>query len=134
MKKPFSDGDLNGFLDRGTEITGELRFRDLMRIDGKFKGKIQSTNTLIVGETGEVDAEIDVGTLSVSGRVEGTLKAQIKIEIHNKGKVYGTLISPCLVIEEGALFQGKCEMEPAVPAQQGTGSPLLHLAAAKDKK
>ncbi len=134
MKKPFSDGDLNGFLDRGTEITGELRFRDLMRIDGKFKGKIQSTNTLIVGESGEVDAEIDVGTLSVSGRVEGTLKAQIKIEIHNKGKVYGTLISPCLVIEEGALFQGKCEMEPAVPGQQGTGSPLLHLAAAKDKK
>lgn len=135
-KKPFSDADLNGFLDRGTEFTGELRFRDLMRIDGKFKGKIQSPNTLIVGEGGEVDAEIDVGTASVSGRVEGTLKAKSKIEIHAKGRVYGTLITPSLVIEDGAMFQGKCEMEgpPKEVLQPGNSTPLLHLAGVKDKK
>ncbi|MEW6363400.1 MAG: polymer-forming cytoskeletal protein [Acidobacteriota bacterium] len=136
MKKPFSEGDLNGFLDRGTEITGELRFQDLMRIDGKFKGKIQSTNMLVVGETGELDAEIEVGTMSISGKVEGTLKALQKIEIHAKGRVYGTLITPKLVIEEGALFQGKCEMETAVeqrPAQSAS-APILHMAAAREKR
>ncbi len=137
MKKPFSESDLNGFLDRGTEFSGELRFMDLMRIDGKFKGRIISSNTLIIGEAGEIDAEIDVGSLSISGRVEGILKASSKIEIHTKGRVYGTLITPRLVIEEGAMFQGKCEMDstiretaPAIPSSP----PILHIAVMKDKK
>jgi len=136
MKKPFSEGDLNGFLDRGAEITGELRFKDLMRIDGKFKGKVISSNTLVVGETGEIDAEIDVGTLSISGRVDGVLKASEKIEIHSKGKVYGTLITPRLVIEEGAVFQGKCDMDSTMREHVPVIAPLnvLHLPSVKDKK
>ncbi len=136
MKKGPADSDLNGFLDRGTEFTGELRFQDLMRIDGKFKGKIISSHTLIVGDAGEIDAEIDVGTLSISGRVEGVLKASDRIEIHSKGRVYGTLIAPRLIIEEGAIFQGKCEMESTATQlpQTGVGAPILHLASAKDRK
>jgi cytoskeletal protein CcmA (bactofilin family) len=137
MKKPFTEGDLNGFLDRGAEITGELRFKDLMRIDGKFKGKIISSNTLVIGETGEIDAEIEVGTLSISGRVEGVLKASEKIEIHSKGKVYGTLIAPRLVIEEGAVFQGKCEMDSTTREHVPVITPtnVLHLpSVVKEKK
>lgn len=129
MKNPFSESDLNGFLDRGTEFSGELKFKDLMRIDGKFRGKIQSSNQLVIGETGDVDAEIDVGILSISGKVDGTLRAKNRIEIHAKGRVYGTLVCPTLVIEEGAVFQGKCEMESA-GREQVSGS-LIQMTREK---
>ena len=54
--------DLNGFMDEGTEFLGELRFRNVLRIDGRVKGKIVSDNTLIVGESGHVEADIGAAT------------------------------------------------------------------------
>ena len=62
---------LNGFMDEGTEFLGELRFRDTLRIDGHLKGKIVSDNTLIVGESGHVEADIDCGVVSIRGTVHG---------------------------------------------------------------
>ena len=56
-------------MDEGTEFLGELRFRDTLRIDGQLKGKIVSDNTLIVGETGHVEADIDCGVVSIRGTV-----------------------------------------------------------------
>jgi cytoskeletal protein CcmA (bactofilin family) len=52
----FAAEDLNGFLDEGTEVNGELRFRDALRVDGRIKGRIVSDNTLIIGESGQVEA------------------------------------------------------------------------------
>ena len=63
--------DLNGFMDEGTEFLGELRFRDMLRIDGRLKGSMVSDNTLIMGETGQVEAEIDCGVVSIRGTVIG---------------------------------------------------------------
>ena len=67
--KGLTAEDLNGFMDAGTEFHGELRFRNTFRIDGKLKGRIVSENTLIVGEAGEVDAEIECGVVSIRGTV-----------------------------------------------------------------
>ena len=102
--------DLNGFMDQGTELTGELRFRDTFRVDGRIKGKIVSDNTLIVGESGHVEAEIDCGSVSIRGTVTGRVQGRQKIELLAGSKVQGTLVSPRLVIEEGAFFQGDCDM------------------------
>jgi cytoskeletal protein CcmA (bactofilin family) len=63
-----------------------------------------------VGETGQVDASIKVGVLSVSGTIKGTIIATEKVEIHKTGKVYGDIFTPVLNIEEGAIFEGKCQM------------------------
>ena len=102
--------DLNGFLDDGTEVQGELRFRNTFRVDGHVKGKIVSENTLIVGEAGVVDAEIDCGVVSIRGTVSGRVHGRQRIELLAGAKVRGTLVSPRLVIEEGAFFQGDCDM------------------------
>ena len=102
--------DLNGFLDDGTEVQGELRFRNTFRVDGHVKGKIVSENTLIVGEAGVVDAEIDCGVVSIRGTVSGRIHGRQRIELLAGAKVRGTLISPKLVIEDGAFFQGDCDM------------------------
>jgi cytoskeletal protein CcmA (bactofilin family) len=105
--------DLNGFMDEGTEFLGELRFRDTFRVDGRVKGKIVSDKTLIIGEAGHVEAEVDCGVVSIRGTVKGRVRGRERIEVLAGAKVFGSLVSPRLVIEEGAFFQGDCEMAPA---------------------
>ena len=117
--KGLTAEDLNGFMDVGTEFHGELRFRNTFRIDGKLKGRIVSENTLVVGESGEVDAEIECGVVSVRGTVSGRIQGRERIEILAGSKVRATLVSPRLVIEEGAFFQGECEMTPNAAANAG---------------
>jgi cytoskeletal protein CcmA (bactofilin family) len=111
--KGLSGESLNGFMDSGTEITGELRFRDTFRLDGKLKGKIFSEKMLIIGETAQVEADIECGVVSIKGTVTGQIQGREKIELLAGSKVYGRLSSPRLVIEEGAFFQGECDMRGA---------------------
>ena len=111
MQRTESLGKVSGFIDKDTEITGDIKFKDSFRIDGKFKGKILSGNSLIVGETGEVEADIEAGSISINGRVKGSLSAADRIEIFSQGRVTGKLVTPKLIIEEGAFFQGSCQME-----------------------
>ena len=66
-------GEINGFLDRSTMLTGELRFNDTFRIDGQVKGRIISDNVLIVGEAADVSADIEVAAMTVMGRVSGSV-------------------------------------------------------------
>jgi len=111
--------ELNGFMDEGTEFIGELRFRDTFRIDGKLKGKVVSEHTLIVGESGQVEAEIDCAVISIKGTLSGRVHARQRIELLAGARVQATLVSPRLVIEEGAVFQGQCDMGSAAT---GTGT------------
>src|SRR4029079_641733 len=78
--KGLSTEDLNGFMDEGTEFNGELRFRDTFRIDGRLKGRVVSDNTLIVGESGHVEADIDCGVVSIRGAVSGRVQGRQRIE------------------------------------------------------
>jgi len=110
MAKMKSADDLNGFLDEGTEFSGELRFRDVLRIDGRAKGRIVSDNMLIIGETGFVDAEIDCGIVSIRGRVSGEVRGRQRIELLSGCRVQARLVSPKLLIEDGAFFEGDCQM------------------------
>lgn len=111
MAKKSGEGVLNGFLDEGSHFKGELTFEDTLRIDGKFEGTIRSKHALVIGDTGDVQADIDVGSVSIDGTVRGTILAREKIEIHPHGRVFAKLQSPILKIEEGAQFQGDCTME-----------------------
>jgi len=111
MNKTEPGVKISGFIDRETEIIGDIKFKENFRIDGTFKGKILSGGGLIVGETGEVEADIEVISVSINGRVKGSIKAKEKIEIFSKGRVIGSVASPKLIIEDGAFFQGSCQME-----------------------
>ena len=119
MRDHAGQDDISGFLAEGTEIKGEIRFRELMRIDGKVSGTIVSEGELVIGEAGQVEADVKVSTLSVSGTLNGKVHAAEKIEIHPKGRVHGelTLSKPNLVIHEGGVFEGTIEMGNA----PGTG-------------
>lgn len=100
-----------GWIGKGVEIVGDVNFTDRLQVDGKISGKLYSEKgTLIIGEGGAVEAEIDVGTCVIHGRINGDLKARIKVEIHKTGKLDGDVITPALVVEEGSVFNGAIRM------------------------
>ncbi len=105
-----SNGDLNGFLDAGSHIKGELHFEDTFRVDGKVTGKVVSDGDLVIGVGGEVDGEVMVGRVFVSGLLRGRVKTTKRLEIAAGGRVYATLETPSLVIEDGAFFEGQSAM------------------------
>ncbi len=81
-------------------------------VDGKITGKVISEKELVVGESGEIEADVNVGILSVSGKITGTIHVKEKLEIHPTGRVLGdlTLEKPNLVIHEGGVFEGNIDM------------------------
>ena len=103
--------DLRSFLGEGTEITGEVRFSEIMRVDSNISGTIVSdSGSLLIMEKGCVKATVQVGILEVSGVIEGTITAKNSVKIHSTGRVYGDIYTPALMIEHGAVFDGKCHM------------------------
>jgi cytoskeletal protein CcmA (bactofilin family) len=105
-----SPGGLTAFIDQGSEFEGKLSFRDTVRIDGRFQGEITSENTLIVGESGEIEAEIRSKTVAISGTVRGDVIASEKVVLHKSAKVTGNVQAPSLVVEEGAHIDGQIIM------------------------
>lgn len=102
-------GELNGFLDAGSSIQGELHFEDTFRVEGKLSGKVVSRGDLVVGEGGEVDAEVQAGRVFVSGILKGRVEAA-RIELAPGCRVNAELVTPSLVVEDGAFVQGRCSM------------------------
>jgi len=106
-------GELNGFLDAGSHIQGDLHFEDTFRMDGRITGRVISKGDLIVGEPGVVNGDIEVARVVISGRVTGTIRAVQRIEIAADARVSATVITPVLVVEKGAYFDGKSNMDRA---------------------
>lgn len=116
--------EITALLGRGTRFEGKLYFEGRVRIDGSFKGEIQSDDTLIIGDGAEVHAEIDVATVIVRGGVvHGNVRATQGIEIHAPGKLVGNISSPSLFIERGVEFQGSCKMDTDLPAEENAAPP-----------
>jgi len=103
--------DLRSFLGEGTEITGEIKFSEIMRVDANISGTITSdSGSLLIMERGRVKATVQAGIVEISGIVEGTVTAKNSVKIHSTGRVYGDIFTPALIIEHGAVFDGKCHM------------------------
>lgn len=119
MKNEPTSSDF-GLIGRGIEVIGDISFADRLQVDGKTQGKLTSDNgTLIVGESARIEAQIDVGVCVVHGFVQGNLIARSKLEIRKSGRVQGDVITPVLLVEEGAVFNG------AIRMSQEAGSRLL---------
>jgi cytoskeletal protein CcmA (bactofilin family) len=111
IAREIKDGSLSGFVGSGTVITGEASFKSMLRVDGRFSGRITSgTGTLIVGAGGQVDANIEVDVAMIHGVVNGDIIAGNRIELGRAAKLNGNIQTPSLVIEQGAVFEGSCKM------------------------
>jgi cytoskeletal protein CcmA (bactofilin family) len=111
IAREIKDGSLSGFVGSGTVVTGEASFKSMLRVDGRFSGRITSgTGTLIVGSGGQVDANIEVSVCTIHGVVNGDIIAGQRIELGRAAKLSGNIQTPSLVIEQGAVFEGSSKM------------------------
>lgn len=102
--------DIKAYLGEDTVFSGTLSFNGVVRIDGKMDGEVNTDDTLIVGENGILEANINAGTVICRGKIKGTIQATKRIEIHNNSEVIGNISAPALLVENGAIFDGTCDM------------------------
>jgi len=126
--------EINAFLGSGTHYQGKLNFEGSVRIDGTFTGEIQSEGTLIVGKDAKVQGQVWVGQLILSGHLQGEIEASSKIVLHKTANLVGSLNTPTLVIEEGAMLEGQVSMnKPGAGKNEKKSAKRLELGRGEDK-
>src|SRR3970040_1298660 len=102
-------GNLTAFIDEGSEIEGKYTFSGTVMLNGKFRGEISTTDTLIVSRRAVVNATVRAGTVGVNGELVGN--------VEGNARVFGDVKARGGVVEEGVLFEGHCRMaKPGPPA------------------
>lgn len=102
--------ELQTFLDSGTSFEGKISFTGSVRIDGHFRGTANADGTLIVGESGTIDAKLDVRCLIVRGSVVGDVTAKERVEVGPQGRLDGVVRTPRIRIDDGARITARIEM------------------------
>lgn len=107
-----SSAEGRAYLDSGSKISGKLLFEGAIRIDGQVDGEITGKESLVIGESAVVTAQIKASAIVVAGKVSGDITATQRLEIRPSARVIGNLASPILIVHEGAMFEGHCSMQP----------------------
>jgi cytoskeletal protein CcmA (bactofilin family) len=97
-------------ISTGVFIEGKVTSNGNVRIDGKLNGDISAEGNVTVGEVGEVNGEIKAEVINIGGVVNGTVTAREKLVLEAKSNLKGDLVTKILVIEAGAMFDGKSSM------------------------
>jgi cytoskeletal protein CcmA (bactofilin family) len=109
-KKNKGEAGLNTIIGKGSVIEGTLEVEGELRIDGMVKGKISSTESLTIGNGGIVEGELNTKIVVIGGSVIGNVFALEKAELQSKAVIEGDITTKNLIVEEGAIFHGKCNM------------------------
>ena len=118
-------------VDASTELDGKLRCKDTIRVDGRVKGEIHSEQSVILGESARVHANIHADAVLIAGEVKGDIVATRKITLERTARVTGNLATPGIVIEEGAKLEGRITIgaDEQQPAAQKEAAPRKESAA-----
>ena len=106
-----SDGSRQtSILAQGTRFEGKVHATGEFRIDGEFKGDIETPENLIIGKSGVINASVKVKNAIIGGQLFGNIVAENKIELQSGSHVEGDIKTKRLVIDEGVFFEGNCSM------------------------
>jgi len=108
------NNELN-LIGSGTTMEGKIRTPGSIRVEGKVIGEIIASNSVAVGASGDVDGTISAKNITIGGKMKGAVQAQEKLVFENKAVIRGDIRAAKLVIDEGAVFDGKCVMSDAKP-------------------
>ncbi len=112
---------LTTFIGEDVEFEGTLRAKDTLRIEGRIRGQIKSDNTVIIGQNADVEADVQSKNVIIIGALSGNVDASRQLVVNKSGRLRGNVATPSLVIEPGALFNGRTKMvRPEVAAQAKT--------------
>jgi len=109
QQMPSSD-NIGMIVGKDTVFKGDVNLKELIRVDGVFEGNIKTTNTLIVGETGNIKGSVKAQDATVAGTFNGDLTIGGKLELLDTARIFGEIKAGSLVTNEGAIFQGTCSM------------------------
>jgi cytoskeletal protein CcmA (bactofilin family) len=126
---PLTAGKIDNLLGSNTSFNGTIKSDGNIRLDGIYQGRIETAGNVIVGPSARVLADIVANTVQVWGAVRGDITAKGRLEILPDGRVWGNVQVVSLLIDEGGMFLGQCQMageqvepltlpEPA-PAESG---------------
>jgi cytoskeletal protein CcmA (bactofilin family) len=116
-------------IEPGVEMNGRLVVPHSLRVEGEFRGEIESAATVFVSETGAVEAPIRARTVEIHGAVVGNVIASREIVISASGRLHGDVESPSVVVERGATFNGRVRMYRPERSLQDSDLPEQHSAA-----
>lgn len=121
-------------LGQGSEFVGDITAQGSIRVDAKVTGNINATGTLIVGAVGSIEGNIEADAVLIGGEVLGNIVATEKAELTATAKVLGDITTKVIVIDEKAVFQGKCDMNQEIPERRGKASAKAVRAGKKSAK
>jgi len=108
LTKQAEDNIVNSIIGEGSEFKGEFKINGLLRIDGKFKGTIETEGKVLIGQSGEALTDIRARLVVIGGSVRGNIFATERVIFLSSGKITGNIITPSLIMEEGVMFEGSC--------------------------
>lgn len=117
MKQEIGRDDVT-IIGNGVVIEGKINSNGNVRVDGKVNGDVIALGNITVGETGEIAGQVKGEVVNLGGIVIGTVSAKEKLVLEAKSHLKGDLNTKILVIEAGAIFEGKSSMS------QGADKPL----------
>ncbi len=105
----------SGIIGRGISIQGNVTGSGDLVVEGRIEGQITLADRLSVEEGGTVVADVDAGEVSVHGEMSGNIVASERVHITASAKVLSDIRAPRVVIEDGARFKGRIEMDVKLP-------------------
>jgi cytoskeletal protein CcmA (bactofilin family) len=109
--------DVTTLIDEGSEIEGKFTFSGTVLVNGRLRGEIVSSDSLIIGTKGVVNASIRASVVRVEGEVVGNITATDRLELAASARVFGDVSSPVVCVDEGALLEGRCHMTTTADLQ-----------------
>jgi len=104
------NGELTTIIGKGTAVKGDIRIQNSIRVDGKIEGNVTATDTVVVGKDGQVIGHVKAKNVLLSGKICGNIQASDKVLLESKASIEGDIQASCLVVDEGAFFDGQCKM------------------------
>ena len=110
-KKKEIEETVSTVIGEDTLVKGEISTKGSIHIGGEFEGKLQAAGDIFAGEGSKIKGNLFGERVVVAGEVHGNIVAQNGLEIMKTGKVYGDVTGERLVVDEGAVYKGKVNME-----------------------
>lgn len=93
------------------KFRGKLYFRDSLHVNGRIKGQIETPGHLIIGPEGEIEADIEAGSVLIEGYAKGNIVASERVDLKKTARLVGDIRTPILSAEAGSKFRGSCLMD-----------------------
>lgn len=129
-----NSGNLNTIIGKGSSIDGTLKVDSTLRVDGRVKGNVTTSDSLVIGKDGMINGDVVVRNAIIGGKLKGKLTASGKVVLEAKSEFKGELKTTKLVIDEGAVFEGNCLMSSEPVEGKRSDLPKSSVAAILEQK